>query len=246
LQVTAGRSRRQERPSSLSTARPFLFSPSLLLVYPPTASLAKVRAGGLSRDFSNPAKFPSMGNFKNRLTATQPPNRVAPSQESRPSSKTAPCSQASVAPSLPTRVIFAYPVLGKHHPPGFSFFNLGRAFPMKVGRAFLNILAYPALSRHPPQNTNVQLMLFLFPFTQIRFDLRTYLYLPFFFFLSPSFLKRLVPSFLILLLSSASYILGKYPYYYTLPLHNEKTKNRKEKKRKDGKERGKQGRGETK
>lgn len=150
MQVTAGRSRRQERPSSLSTARPFLFSPSLLLVYPPTASLAKVRADGLSRDFSNPAKFPSMGNFKNRLTATQPPNRVAPSQESRPSSKTAPCSQASVAPSLPTRVIFAYPVLGKHHPPGFSFFNLGRAFPMKVGRAFLNILAYPALSRHPP------------------------------------------------------------------------------------------------
>jgi len=89
LQVTAGRSRRQERPSSLSTARPFLFSPSLLLVYPPTASLAKVRADGLSRDFSNPAKFPSMGNFKNRLTATQPPNWVAPSQESRPSSKTA-------------------------------------------------------------------------------------------------------------------------------------------------------------
>lgn len=149
MQVTAGRSRRQERPSSLSTARPFLFSPSLLLVYPPTASLGKVRADGLSRDFSHPAKFPSMGNFKNRLTATQPPNWVAPSQESRPSSKTAPRSQALVAPSLPTRVILAYPALGKRHPPGFSLVNLGRAFPMEVGRAFLNILAYPALIKHP-------------------------------------------------------------------------------------------------
>jgi hypothetical protein len=65
-------------------------SPSLLLVYPPTASLGKVRPDGLSRDFPISAKFPSMGNFKNRLTATQTPNWVAPSQESRPSSKTAP------------------------------------------------------------------------------------------------------------------------------------------------------------
>ena len=213
MQVTAGRSRRQERPSSLSTARPFLFSPSLLLVYPPTASLAKVRADGLSRDFSDPAKFPSMGNFKNRLTATQPPNWVAPSQESRPSSKTARVGRSFLA--YPGH--FAYPGLGKHHPPGFSFFNLGRAFPIKVGRAFLNILAYPALSRHPPKHKCSANTLPLSFYTNTFRP--PYLPLPtLFFFLLPSFLKRLVPSFLILFLSSASYISGKYPYNYTLPL----------------------------
>jgi hypothetical protein len=91
-------------------------SPSLLLVYPPTASLGMVRPDGLSRDIPISAKFPSMENFKNRLTATQTPNWVAPSQESRPSSKTTPCRRGSVAPSLPTRVIFAYPTLGKAPP----------------------------------------------------------------------------------------------------------------------------------
>jgi hypothetical protein len=101
-------------------------SPSLLLVYPPTASLGKARADGLSRDFPISAKFPSMENFKNRLTATQTPNWVAPSQESRPSSKTTPCRRGSVAPSLPTWVILAYPAHGRRHPPVASF---GRAYP---------------------------------------------------------------------------------------------------------------------
>ena len=102
-------------------------SPSLLLVYPPTASLGKVRPDGLSRDFMISAKFPSMGNFKNRLTATQTPNWVAPFQESHPSSKTVPPRRGSVALSLPT-----LHSAGTTHPQ-LPFFNRGRAFPMGAG-----------------------------------------------------------------------------------------------------------------
>jgi hypothetical protein len=121
-------------------------SPSLLLVYPPTASLGKVRPDGPSRDFPISAKFPSMGNFKNRLTATQPPNWVAPSQESRPSSKTTPAFllKESVAPSLPTRSFL--PTLhsvGATYPRLPLFNTLSRAFLVRVGRA------YPVLTSQP-------------------------------------------------------------------------------------------------
>jgi len=125
-------------------------SPSLLLVYPPTASLGKVRPDGLSRDFPISAKFSSMGNFKDRLTATQTPNWVAPSQESRPSSKTMPSRRGSVAP---TRLFLAYPALGRHHPPVPTYIDLGRAFPVEAGSYLPHNSCLPCTRQAPPTHT---------------------------------------------------------------------------------------------
>jgi len=155
LQVTAGRSRRQERPSSLSTARPFLFSPSLLLVYPPTASLAKVRADGLSRDFSNPAKFPSMGNFKNRLTATQPPNRVAPSQESRPSSKTAPLLASVGRSFLAYPGHFCLPCTWQAPPARIFLFQPRSRLPYESRSCLPQHSSLPCTKQAPPPKTQM-------------------------------------------------------------------------------------------
>lgn len=95
-----------------------------------------------------------MGNFKNRLTATQTPNWVAPSQESRPKSKTAPSRRERAAPSLPTRVVLAYPALGRRYPPpATSLFDFGYGFFARAGRTFLAypvVPAYPALGNCKP------------------------------------------------------------------------------------------------
>lgn len=128
---------------------PSRFSPSLLLVYPPTASLGKVRPDALSRDFPNAAKFHSMEISKNRLTATPAPNWVAPARKSRPSSPKRPHlpsqDPSRVAPSLPTRVILAYPAVGTHHPSNFPkfqffiflFYYFGPSFPYPLNRSYL-------------------------------------------------------------------------------------------------------------
>ena len=113
-----------------------------------------MRPDGLSRDFPISAKFPSMANFKNRLTATQDPNRVAPSQKSHPSRPVAPSRRGSVAPSLPTRVAPAYPARRSCLPFLFSAVapSLGGSVAPSLPTLF--ILAYPALgSHHPPVPT---------------------------------------------------------------------------------------------
>ena len=85
-------------------------SPPLLLVYPPTVSLGKVRSDGLSRAFSISAKFFSMGNFKSRLTA------VGTDQLGRTLAKTT-RRKCTGVPGVPGgRAVLAYPGLSLAYP----------------------------------------------------------------------------------------------------------------------------------
>lgn len=158
---TSGRSDRCVRPFLLLLS-------SLLLVYPPTSCQGSARADGLSRNSSISAKIISMGNFKNRLTATKAYPRLAPSRKTRSRSKAhAQEGSAALFDRLPSTFsclpcsFLAYPVvtLPTLHfgcLPGRNLPNLRPAVPRLPTRHFsclpcsslptLEFLTYPGVS----------------------------------------------------------------------------------------------------